>query len=80
MALWTIHGDGRSCADNAEVAANERLTWPLTIGFGFQHLMAMFGSTTLVPLLTGFPESTTLLLSGLGTLLFLLITRNRVPS
>jgi uracil-xanthine permease len=45
-----------------------------------QHLLAMFGTTTLVPLLTGFPVTTTLLLSGLGTLLFLLLTRNRVPS
>src|SRR5690606_1305400 len=36
--------------------------------------------TFLVPLLTGFPPSTTLLFSGLGTLLFLIVTRNRVPS
>ncbi len=40
----------------------------------------MFGATFLVPLLTGFPPSTTLLFSGVGTLLFLLITGNRLPS
>src|SRR3546814_19497428 len=40
----------------------------------------MFGATFLVPILTGFPVSTTLLFSGVGTLLFLLITRNRLPS
>jgi uracil-xanthine permease len=40
----------------------------------------MFGATALVPVLTGFPVSTTLLFSGIGTLLFCLITRNRVPS
>src|SRR3546814_446342 len=40
----------------------------------------MFGSTFLVPILTGFDTSTTLLFSGVGTLLFLTITRNRVPS
>jgi uracil-xanthine permease len=40
----------------------------------------MFGATFLVPLLTGFPVSTTLLFSGIGTLLFLAITRGRVPS
>jgi uracil-xanthine permease len=40
----------------------------------------MFGATMLVPMLTGFPPTTTLLFSGIGTLLFLLITRNRVPS
>ncbi|MGW1677866.1 uracil-xanthine permease family protein [Saccharopolyspora sp. NPDC002376] len=80
MALWTVHGNGRRLVRDAVVASEERLSWPLTIGFGIQHLLAMFGTTTLVPLLTGFPVGTTLLLSGLGTLLFLLLTRNRVPS
>ncbi|GAA0519964.1 nitrate reductase [Saccharopolyspora subtropica] len=80
MALWTVHGNGRRLVHDAVVASEERLSWPLTIGFGIQHLLAMFGTTTLVPLLTGFPVTTTLLLSGLGTLLFLLLTRNRVPS
>lgn len=45
-----------------------------------QHVVAMFGATLLVPTLTGFPVNTTLLFSGLGTMLFLLITRNRLPS
>jgi NCS2 family nucleobase:cation symporter-2 len=40
----------------------------------------MFGATFLVPLLTGFPPATTLLFSGIGTLLFLVITGNRLPS
>lgn len=45
-----------------------------------QHVIAMFGATLLVPTLTGFPVNTTLLFSGLGTMLFLVITRNRLPS
>ncbi len=45
-----------------------------------QHVIAMFGATLLVPTLTGFPVNTTLLFSGLGTIVFLLITRNRLPS
>ena len=45
-----------------------------------QHVVAMFGATFLVPVLTGFPPATTILFSGIGTLLFLVITRNRVPS
>jgi uracil-xanthine permease len=45
-----------------------------------QHVVAMFGATFLVPVLTGFPVATTLLFSGVGTLLFLLITRTRLPS
>ncbi|MGO1049898.1 uracil-xanthine permease family protein [Crossiella sp. CA198] len=80
MALWALHGDGRRVQDGAMVAPEERLNWFLTIGFGVQHVMVMFAATMLVPLLTGFPPTTTLFFSGLGTLLFLLITRNRMPS
>lgn len=79
MALWTVHGDGR-VTDSETVAPQERLSWPLTIGFGVQHLIAMFGATVLVPLATGLPIATTLFFSGIGTLLFLVITKNRVPS
>ncbi|PMC74998.1 MULTISPECIES: uracil-xanthine permease family protein [unclassified Brachybacterium] len=80
MFRWTLHGDGRTIAADEIVLPEERLAWPITLGIGMQHVVAMFGATFLVPLLTGFPPSTTLLFSGLGTLLFLLITRNRVPS
>ncbi|APU13976.1 MULTISPECIES: uracil-xanthine permease family protein [Actinoalloteichus] len=80
MALWAVRGGGRSVRDGVAVAADERLSWPVTIGFGLQHVFAMFGATVLVPLQTGFPVTTTFLFSGLGTLLFLLVTRNRVPS
>lgn len=77
---WKLHGDGTSPDAEAIVLPGERLSWPQTIGFGMQHVVAMFGATFLVPLLTGFPPTTTLLFSGVGTMLFLLITRNRVPS
>ncbi|MGO3314205.1 MAG: uracil-xanthine permease family protein [Brachybacterium tyrofermentans] len=80
MFRWSLHGDGRTIAPTAIVLPEERLAWPLTIGIGAQHVIAMFGATFLVPLLTGFPPSTTLLFSGIGTLLFLTITRNKVPS
>ena len=53
---------------------------PRTIGIGAQHVVAMFGATFLVPVLTGFPPATTLLFSGVGTVLFLIITGNRLPS
>lgn len=62
------------------VAPDERLSWPRTLGLGAQHVVAMFGATFLVPVLTGFPPATTLLFSGVGTILFLLITGNRLPS
>jgi NCS2 family nucleobase:cation symporter-2 len=77
---WTVHGDGAHVASDAVVAPGERLTWPRTIGLGAQHVVAMFGATFLVPILTGFPPATTIFFSGVGTILFLLITRNRVPS
>ena len=47
---------------------------------GFQHMFAMFGSTVLVPALTGLSVSATLLFAGLGTLLFHLISRGKVPA
>lgn len=81
MALpWKLHGDGSHVAQNAIVLPEERLSWPKTIGFGAQHVVAMFGATFLVPLITGFSPTATLFFSGLGTLLFLLITGNRMPS
>jgi len=67
-------------SDAFVVAPDERLSWPRTIGIGAQHVVAMFGATFLVPVLTGFPPATTLLFSGIGTVLFLVITGNRLPS
>ena len=78
--FWTLHGDGRRIEPGAVVLPGERLSWPRTAGIGAQHVVAMFGATFLVPILTGFPVPTTLLFSGVGTILFLLITRNKLPS
>lgn len=47
---------------------------------GFQHLFAMFGATVLVPILTGLNVQTTLLMAGIGTLLFHLLTKFKVPA
>jgi len=77
---WTVHGDGKHITPGDVVAPEERLSWGRTIGIGMQHVIAMFGATLLVPTLTGFPVNTTLLFSGVGTIVFLLITRNRLPS
>ncbi|ELJ9301472.1 uracil permease [Staphylococcus pseudintermedius] len=45
-----------------------------------QHLFAMFGATVLVPFLTGLPVSSALLASGVGTLLYILITKGKIPA
>jgi uracil-xanthine permease len=78
--VWKIHGDGRTVQPGEVVKPNERLGMPYMLGLGGQHVLAMFGATALVPVLTGFPVSTTLFWSGVGTILFNLLTRNRVPS
>ena len=57
-----------------------QLGWPKTILLGMQHTFAMFGATVLVPLLTGLSISTTLLMAGIGTLLFHLLTKGKVPA
>ncbi len=81
MALpWKLHGDGKHVAHDAIVLPEERLSWGRTFGFGTQHVVAMFGATFLVPLITGFSPTATLFFSGLGTLLFLVLTGNRLPS
>lgn len=77
---WDIHGDGKTIKAGQVVKPNERMAWPQTIGIGLQHVMAMFGSTVLVPALTGFPPTAALFFSGVGTLLFLVITKGKVPS
>src|SRR5690606_20353194 len=80
MAIWTVHGDGVRVGPGEVVLPGERLSWPRTIGLGAQHVVAMFGATFLVPLLTDLPPATTLFFSGIGTMLFLVITAGRVPS
>lgn len=53
---------------------------PKMIVLGIQHLFAMFGATVLVPILTGLSVSSTLLFAGIGTLLFHLISKGKVPA
>lgn len=53
---------------------------PRMLLLGLQHMFAMFGATVLVPALTGLSVSATLLFAGLGTLLFHLLTKGKVPA
>ncbi|MCA1324854.1 solute carrier family 23 protein [Herbaspirillum sp. alder98] len=73
----------RSSADDGQgavIAADERLPAPQTLAMGVQHVVAMFGSTVLAPLLMGFDPNVAILMSGVGTLLFFLLVGGRVPS
>jgi putative pyrimidine permease RutG len=64
----------------AVVAPDERLPWPQTAAMGVQHVIAMFGATVLAPILMGFNPNIAILMSGIGTLIFFLVTGGRVPS
>lgn len=70
----------------AKIQTNEaiydarKLGRPRMLLLGFQHMFAMFGATVLVPALTGLSVSATLLFAGLGTLLFHLLTKFKVPA
>jgi putative pyrimidine permease RutG len=67
-------------ATGPAVAPDERLPWLATVLMGAQHVVAMSGSTILGPLLMGFDPNLAILFSGIGTLLFFLVTGGRLPS
>lgn len=50
------------------------------IPLALQHLMAMFGATVLVPILTGLDPSVAIMTSGAGTILYLIMTKGKIPS
>lgn len=62
------------------IAPDERLPWPQTAIMGMQHVIAMFGATVLAPILMGFDPNLAILMSGIGTLIFFLLTGGKVPS
>lgn len=67
--------------DNPEAVYDARsLGTPRMLVLGLQHLFAMFGATVLVPVLTGLSVSATLLFAGLGTLLFHVLSKGKVPA
>ncbi|EMK9315764.1 pyrimidine utilization transport protein G [Klebsiella aerogenes] len=67
-------------ADAGVVAPDERLSAGQTLIMGVQHAVAMFGATVLMPLLMGIDPNLAILLSGVGTLLFFVVTGGRIPS
>ena len=67
-------------APGEPVAPDERLPWGKTVGLGAQHVVAMFGATFVFPLVMGLDPNLAIMFSGICTILFLLVTSNRVPS
>ena len=62
------------------VDVEEKLPIGVTIPLSFQHLFAMVGSTILVPILTGMSPSIALFCSGVGTLIYILCTKAKLPA
>ena len=65
---------------NGAISNARELGRPKMLVLGVQHMFAMFGATVLVPTLTGLSVSSTLLFAGVGTLLFHLLTKWKVPA
>ncbi|MCU1605086.1 MAG: Uracil-xanthine permease [Modestobacter sp.] len=81
MALgWKLYGDGKTPPVGEAVAPDERLSWPRTIGIGAQHVVAMFGATFVFPLIMGLDANLAIMMSGLATIVFLLVVQGKVPS
>src|SRR3712207_1766347 len=81
MALgWKLYGDGKTPPLGQAVAPDERLSWPRTVGIGAQHVVAMFGATFVFPIVMGLDPNLAIMMSGIATIIFLLIVQGKVPS
>ena len=79
MFSWTERS-GAVLQEGGVIAPDERLPWPQTAVMGVQHVIAMFGATVLAPILMGFDPNIAILMSGIGTLIFFVVTGGKVPS
>ena len=73
MFHWTVKRDGIIAPDERPPAAQ-------SLALGAQHIFAMFGATVLAPVIMGFNPNTAIFFSGIGTLIFFVCVRGRVPS
>jgi putative pyrimidine permease RutG len=73
MFQWTEKREG-------VIAPDERPPAGQSVALGLQHIFAMFGATVLAPILMGFDPNTAIFFSGVGTLIFFVCVRGRIPS
>ena len=73
MFQWTVKREGIIAPDERPPAAQ-------SVALGIQHIFAMFGATVLAPVIMGFNPQTAIFFSGIGTLIFFVFVRGRVPS
>ncbi|MDA0562739.1 nitrate reductase [Streptomonospora sp. S1-112] len=77
---WKLYGDGTAPPPGEVVRPQERLSWGRTAGLGAQHVVAMFGATFVFPVLMGLDPNLAIMMSGVATILFLLVVQGRIPS
>ncbi|MGR7024756.1 uracil-xanthine permease family protein [Geodermatophilus sp. URMC 62] len=77
---WKLYAGGKTPPLGEAVAPDERLSWPRTIGIGAQHVVAMFGATFVFPLIMGLDANLAIMMSGVATIVFLLVVQGKVPS
>jgi uracil-xanthine permease len=77
---WKVVYGGKTPPPGAAVAPDERLSWARTTGLGAQHVVAMFGATFVFPIIMGLNANLAIMMSGIATICFLLIVKNKVPS
>ena len=77
-----MSSNAQTVESNQLVVAYPETRLPLgrTFILGIQHVLAMFGATVLAPIVMGFDPSLALFFSGVGTIIFILITRGKIPS
>lgn len=80
MFKWDVVYDGKTPPPGKSVGPRQRMSWGRTVGIGAQHVVAMFGATFVFPVVMGLDPNLAIMFSGICTILFLLITKNMVPS
>ena len=80
MLNWKVAHGGKTPPPGEVVRPDERLAWPLMAGLGAQHVVAMFGATFVFPVIMGLNPNLAVLMSGVATIIFLLIVKGKVPS
>ena len=80
LLSWKVVYDGKTPPPGAVVRPNERLSAGRTVGLGAQHVVAMFGATFVFPIVMGLNPNLAVLMSGVATILFLIIVGGHLPS
>src|SRR6266704_761300 len=77
---WRVVHGGKTPPPGEVVRPDERLSWSRTVGIGAQHVVAMFGATFVFPIVMGLNPNLAIMMSGIATIIFLVIVGGRVPS